>query len=99
MPRRVIAAAPAVKLSAKEQRALVKARKKIRAIQEDLVNSKGLTRQEVDVATKAGLIDPDQKYWWTDEWQEGEREVERNYAEGHFEEFDNAEDFLNSLPA
>ena len=99
MPRRVVAAAPAVKLSAKEQQTLVRAKKKIQAIQENFTTSKGLTQKEVDVAAKAGLIDPDQRYWWTEAWQEGEREVERNYAEGRFEEFDNAEDFLNSLPS
>ncbi len=97
-PQRVVAAAPAIKLTAKEQRALIRAKKKIKAIQKDLASSKGLTREEIDVAAKTGMIDPDQRYWWTEEWQEGEREVERNYAEGRFEEFDHADDFLKSLP-
>ena len=82
MPRRVIAAAPAVKLSAREQKALVRARKKIQLIGEDLINSKGLTSAEAGVAAKAGLIDPDQRYWWTEEWQEGERQAERDSREG-----------------
>ncbi len=82
MPRRVIAAAPTPRLSAKEQRALTRARKKISAIQKDLVNSKGLTREEVEVAVKVGLIDPDQKYWWTEQWQKGEREAEQNHRAG-----------------
>ena len=98
MPRHVIAAAPAIKLSAKEQKALVRAKKKIQAITEDLINSKGLTREEVDVATKASLIDPDQQYWWTEEWQKGEREAERAIREGRSSgPFDNAEDLIDHL--
>ena len=96
-PQQMTARAPAAKLSAKEQELLRLAKQKIRAIQKDMINSTGLTRAEADVAAKAGLIDPDQKYWWLEEWQEGEREVERNYKEGKFEVFDNAEDFLKSL--
>lgn len=97
MPRRVVAAAPAPKLSAKEQRALTRAQKKIAAMKKDLVNSKGLTSDEVDVAAKVDLIDPDQKYWWTEEWQEGEREADRDIRAGRGEVFDNPKDFLESL--
>lgn len=82
LPRRVVAAAPTPRLSAKEQRALTRAQKKIAAIQKDLVKSKGLTREEVEVAGKVGLIDPDQKYWWTEEWQKGEREAEQDHRAG-----------------
>jgi AbrB family looped-hinge helix DNA binding protein len=97
MPRQIVAKAPAPRLSAEEQDLLGAARQKIRAIQEDILASTGLTREEADLAAKAGLIDPEQRYWWTEEWQEGEREVERNYREGNFEVFDNANDFLKSL--
>ena len=96
-PQQVVARAPAAKLSAQEQELLQVAKQKIQAIQKDLEHSTGLTLEETDVAAKAGLIDPDQKYWWLEEWQEGEREVERNYREGNFEVFDNAQDFLKSL--
>ena len=47
---------------------------KIKTINEDMLNSKGLTEAEVNVAAKAGLIDPEQKYWWLESWQKGERE-------------------------
>ena len=97
MPQRVVPAAPAPKLSPKEQRALTRAKKKIAAINEDMVNSRGLTDDEANVAAKAGLIAEDQRWWWTEEWQEGEREVERNYKKGDFEVFDSAEDFLATL--
>ncbi|MBI2502241.1 MAG: AbrB/MazE/SpoVT family DNA-binding domain-containing protein [Candidatus Latescibacteria bacterium] len=97
IPQRVVAQAPAVRLSKKEQTLLLSARQKIAAINKDMINSTGLTPEEADVAAKARLIDPDQKYWWLEEWQQGEREVERNYKEGNFKVFDNAKDFLKSL--
>ncbi len=52
------------------------AQKKIRAINEDIAHSKGLSPVEVEVAAKVGLIDAEQKYWWREEWQKGEREAE-----------------------
>lgn len=97
IPQRVVAQAPAAKLSAKEQGLLRVAKQKIRAIQKDMINSTGLTRAEADVAAKAGLIDPDQKWWWLEEWQEGEREVERDLKAGRGEVFNTPEEFLKSL--
>ena len=96
LPKRVVTAV-ALKLSAKEQAALPRAKKKIAAIRKDLINSKGLTRDEVDVAAKAGLIDTDQRYWWTEEWQEGEREAERDIRVGRVETFETPEEFLAHL--
>ena len=81
-PQLVVARAPAAKLSAEEQELLRGAKQKIRAIQKDLEHSTGLTLEEANVAAKAGLIDPDQRWWWTEEWQEGEREVERDIKAG-----------------
>ena len=46
------------------------------------MRAKGLTREEVTVAAKAGLIEPDQQYWWTEEWQKGEREAEADRRAG-----------------
>ncbi len=85
------------RLSAKELQTLKSAKRKIAAIQKDLRTAKGLTRTEADVAAKAGLIDPDQRWWWTEEWQAGEREAERDIAEGRTETFDSIEAFINSL--
>ena len=96
-PQQMTARAPAAKLSAKEQELLRLAKQKIRAIQKDMINSTGLTRAEADVAAKAGLIDPDQKWWWLEEWQEGEREVERDLKAGRGEVFNTPEEFLKSL--
>ena len=82
-PQQVISRPATVKLTKKEQQTLLTARKKIKAIQDDMINSTGLTRAEADVAAKIGLIDPDQRYWWMEEWQEGEREAEKNIKEGN----------------
>lgn len=92
-PQRMVARAPATRLSEGEQETLLHAKQKIRAIQEDMLNSTGLSRQEADVAAKAGLIDPDQVYWWMEEWQEGERAAEKDDREGRYEEFGSVREF------
>ena len=98
MPQRVVAAAPAAKLSATEQRALARAHKKITAINDDWVNSKGLTLDEANAAAKAGLIAEDQRWWWLESWQEGEREVECDIKAGRVSgPFENAEELLAHL--
>ncbi len=97
VPKRVVPHAPAPKLSEKEQRVLETAKKKIAAIQKDLKNSRGLTREEAGVAAKVGLIDPDQKWWWLETWQEGEREAQRDIEAGRVTVYDSPEAFLKSL--
>ena len=57
-------------------------KRKIKAIQENLTDSEGLTRREADIAAKAGLVAEDQKWWWTEEWQAGEREAEADIQTG-----------------
>lgn len=44
-------------------------------------------------------IDPDQAWFWTPEWQEGERLVDEEYAAGRWERFDDAESFIADLKA
>ena len=74
------------------------AKDKIKTINEDMLNSKGLTEAEANVAAKAGLIDPEQKYWWLESWQKGEREAERDDREGRSSsEFETAESLLAHL--
>ena len=43
------------------------------------------------------LVDPDQLWFWTPEWQQGEREADADIKEGRTEHFSSAEDFLASL--
>ena len=79
-------------------RILARAKDKIKTINEDMLNSKGLTEAEVNVAAKAGLIDPEQKYWWLESWQKGEREAERDGREGRSSSaFETAESLLAHL--
>lgn len=42
--------------------------------------------------------DPDQAWFWTPEWQVGEREAAQDIEAGRVEAFDSAEDFLASFP-
>jgi AbrB family looped-hinge helix DNA binding protein len=48
------------------------------------------------------LIDKDQAYFWTERWQQGEREVEADKAAGRVYHFDNVEEaivFLDTKPS
>lgn len=98
IPQRLVPATPAPKLSAKEQRVLEVAKKKIVAIQKDLKRSKGLTREEAAVAAKVGLIAQDQQWWWLESWQEGEREAQRDIDAGRLSgPFKTADELLAHL--
>ena len=79
------------------QNALRSAQKKIAAIQKDLRHAKGLTLNEAEVAVKAGLIARDQRWWWMEKWQAGERKAQADLDEGRMETYDSAEAFLESL--
>lgn len=46
-----------------------------------------MTREPVE-------IDPEQRWFWTEEWQRGERQVEEDLANGDYEDFDNLDDFF-----
>ncbi len=51
------------------------------------------------MAAKVGLIDPDQRWWWTEEWQQGEREAEEDIAKGGLSGPFHARDlFVSILP-
>jgi len=84
-------------LSRAEQKILVRARAKIERIQRDLLHSKGLTREEARVAARAGLIDPGQMYWWTQEWQKGERAAARDVRAGRTKTFSTVEELVREL--
>ena len=96
IPQQMVSSTP--ELSKKEQRILARAKDKIKTINEDMLNSKGLTEVEANVAAKAGLIDPEQKYWWLESWQKGEREAERDERESRSSSaFETAEGLLAHL--
>ena len=56
--------------------------------------------------TKAGvlmkpakLIDPSQAYFWTKQWQAGEREAEEDIRKGRVKKFKNVRDLVKDLHA
>jgi bifunctional DNA-binding transcriptional regulator/antitoxin component of YhaV-PrlF toxin-antitoxin module len=82
IPKKLVTKANVIPLSKKEQTILKKAKAKMEKIKQNLSHSKGLEQEEIDVAAKVGLIDPDQTWWWTEEWQKGEREAQKEINEG-----------------
>lgn len=81
-PLQLAAKAPAPRLTQAEQRILHRAKAKIERIRHDLLTARGLTDDEAEIAAKVGLVDPDQKYWWTETWQKGERAAEADRRAG-----------------
>ena len=43
------------------------------------------------------LVDKSQAYFWTKEWQEAERKVDKDFRAGRFKTFESVEDFLKDL--
>jgi len=43
------------------------------------------------------LVDKDQAWFWTNRWQQGEREAEEDLQSGHVHSFDNAEEAVAFL--
>ena len=43
------------------------------------------------------MIDPEQSWYWTDEWQAGERRVDEYIRNGDYDTFDTMEEFLRTL--
>jgi len=49
------------------------------------------------VATPVVVIDKSQAYFWTEEWQRGEKEAEEAKRKGKFKEFDKAAEAIKWL--
>ena len=43
------------------------------------------------------LVDKDQSYFWTREWQEGEREADEDIRMGQLKAFDSVDDLITEL--
>jgi AbrB family looped-hinge helix DNA binding protein len=98
IPQRVVERKPVPKLSRKEQALLASAKKKIAAINRNIRTAKGLTDPETKVAAKVGLIDPDQRWWWREAWQKGEREAEDDFVSGRVSRpFQSANELIDHL--
>ena len=50
----------------------------INRILKKMKTNKGLTEEEMKIAADAGLIDWEQRYFWTPEWQEREKEADED---------------------
>jgi hypothetical protein len=48
-------------------------------------------------ATSENERDRDQAWFWTKEWQEGERRVDEHLRRGEYEDFDSMDDFIAAL--
>jgi AbrB family looped-hinge helix DNA binding protein len=97
-PKRLADKIPAVKLSANEQKVLAQAQAKMTKINNDILNSEGLTKKEIEIASKVGLINTEQAYFWTEEWQKDVRSAEQDIHTGDISPaFDNAEDAIAHL--
>jgi len=97
-PKRQTPKAPAVELTPAEQKILARAQAKIAQINNDILHSKGLTLKETEVAAKAGLIDEDQRYFWTEEWQKGDRAAERDIRAGRlYGPYETADELIADL--
>jgi len=81
-----------------KQALLETAKKKIAAINTNLRTARGLTEAETKAAAQAGLIDPDQRWWWTEEWQNGERKAQRDIDAGQVSKvYDDVDEALQAL--
>ena len=97
-PKQVISKAPAPKLTEVEQKLLPAIKRKVQEIQKNIKKARGLTRVETAIAAKVGLVDSEQKWWWTEEWQSHEREAERNIEKGELSKtFDSQKDLIAHL--
>lgn len=56
-----------------------------------------ITDQDTVVLTGLKSVPADQAWFWTDEWQAGEREASQQVARGEGTVYQSAEEFLDSL--
>ena len=83
VPQKLSTKANVAPLTKQEQKILKRARAKIEKIKQDMVHSKGLSEEEIAVALKVRIIDNDQAWWWTEQWQKGERGAQKEINEGN----------------
>ena len=77
IPKQLADRVPAPHLTPGEQKALLGVIEKVSKVRLGLANSQGLTDREVRLATKVGLINPDQAWWWKEEWKKGGKASEK----------------------
>ena len=55
--------------------------------------------RETIILTPKKLVDKSQTYFWSDAWQQGEREANEDIAEGRVSGFSNVEELITALEA
>jgi AbrB family looped-hinge helix DNA binding protein len=55
--------------------------------------------RETVILTPKRLVDKSQAYFWSDAWQQGEREANEDIAEGRVGKFRNVEELITALEA
>jgi len=70
-------------------------RKKLRIEEGDLVEIEVMDETAVLIPKK--LVDKNQAYFWTKEWQEAEREASEDIKAGRVKTFDSAEELTKEL--
>jgi len=51
------------------------------------------------IVEHAQIVDPEQTWFWTEKWQQAERESRADYEKGEYFEFDNAAEAIRFLDA
>lgn len=82
---------------AQEETRLTQIRQKMARIRQGLATAEGLTLDDLLLAAQYDLIDPEQGYWWSEEWQAGEREVEQEKETGQVAAFESVDALLADL--
>jgi len=70
-------------------------RKELRVEEGDLVEIEIIDEKAVLIPKK--LVDKNQTYFWTKEWQEAEREASEDIKAGRVKTFDSAEELIKDL--
>ena len=56
-------------------------------------------REDGVIELRPVAIDPDQRWFWTERWQQMEREADEDYAAGRYTSYDDVESCLAGLEA
>ncbi len=72
-------------------------RKIIATITKKMDKRVGLSSQERKIAIEAGLIQKDEEWFWTPEWQAKEKEADEAIEKDELVEFNSAEEAIKSL--
>lgn len=91
---------PIARFTKKEQRLLATAQGKMAKMRKDLCAARGLTKEEVQIGVKAGIIEQEQSWWWLESWQKRERDAEADIRSGRLVgPFDTAREAIRALTA